>query len=73
MTINKQTPKGTRIELPVHYDLWMRGARFGEVRGYRQSKPGVSAYLMVKMDHPGVKRMVKLWALDWAYAKELDQ
>jgi hypothetical protein len=60
---------GKRIEIPVHYDLWMRGARFGEVTGYRNGRNGQSAYLLVKIDHPQVKRRLKLWALDWNYAK----
>lgn len=71
--IDRNTPKGTRIEIPVHYDMWMRGARFGEIRGYRQSKPGISAYLLVKMDHPQIRRCLKLWAIDWAYAREIGQ
>lgn len=27
---------GKRIEIPVHYDMWMRGARFGQVTAIRQ-------------------------------------
>ena len=62
---------GKRIEIPVHYDLWMRGARFGTVTKAGPSKPGQSAYVYVKMDHPQVKRRLKLWALDWDYCKVL--
>lgn len=69
MAIDRNTPKGTRIEIPVHYDMWMRGARQGEVRGYRNGKDGRSAYLMVRMDRPQVRRCVKLWRGDWEYAK----
>lgn len=60
---------GQRIEIPVHYDLWARGARFGVVTGFRNGKPGQSSYVLVKMDHPQVKRRLKLWRLDWDYAK----
>lgn len=63
---------GKRIEIPVHYDLWMRGARFGTVTGFRNGAPGKSAYVLVRMDHPQVKRSLKVWALDWAYVRELD-
>jgi hypothetical protein len=61
---------GTRIEIPVHYDLWMRGARFGVITAFRAGKPGLSDCYLVKMDHPEVKRRLKLWRLDWDYAKE---
>ena len=60
---------GERIEIPVHYDLWMQGARFGTVKGYRGGKPGRSDYALVEMDHPQVRHQLKLWALDWEYAK----
>lgn len=60
---------GKRVEIPVHYDLWMRGARFGVVTAYRNGKPGQSDYLLVKLDHPQVRRRLKLWRLDWDYAK----
>ncbi len=63
---------GKRVEIPVHYDLWMRGARFGTITGRRKGKPGLSACLLVKMDHPQVRRSVKLWSLDVDYAKVLD-
>jgi len=61
-----------RIEIPVHYDLWARGAKTGTVTGYRESKtPGQSDYLTVRMDHPQVKGLLKLWRIDWAYIKLL--
>jgi hypothetical protein len=60
---------GKRIQIPVHYDLWMQGARYGTVTGFRHSKtPGTSDYVLVKMDHPQVKRRLKLWRMDWDYA-----
>ncbi len=63
---------GKRIEIPVHYDLWMRGARFGPVTAFRHGRPGQSDYLLVKMDHSGVKRRFKLWRGDWGYARIID-
>ena len=63
---------GRRIEIPVHYDAWMRGARFGVVTAYRRGAPGYSDYVTVKMAHPQIKRRLKLWRLDWDYAKILD-
>lgn len=61
---------GKRVEIPVHYDTWMRGARFGKVVGRRRSKlPGHSDCLLVRMDHPGIKRCVKVWSIDCEYLK----
>lgn len=62
---------GQRIEIPVHYDAWMRGARFGVVRAFRWGKPGQSAYYLIRMDHPQMKNCIKLWSVDWSYAKAL--
>lgn len=60
---------GTRIEIPVHYDLWMQGATHGTITAFRHGKPGQSDYYLVKMDHPEVKKHLKLWRLDWDYVK----
>jgi len=62
---------GKRVEIPVHYDLWMRGARFGKVTSHRHGKGGQSAFVFVKMDHPHIRRPLKVWALDWDYMKIL--
>jgi hypothetical protein len=63
---------GKRVEIPVHYDLWMRGAKYGKVTGFQRSNvPGISDALTVKMDHPQVKRTIKVWALDWDYMRIL--
>lgn len=58
---------GKRIEIPVHYDMWMRGARFGTVT--RVGKDG--AFVYVRMEHAQVKRSLKLWRIDYDYAKIL--
>lgn len=64
---------GKRVEIPVHYDLWMRGARYGTVTAFRHGKPGTSDYLLIRMDNPNARRRVcvKLWRIDWEYAKFL--
>jgi hypothetical protein len=64
---------GKRVEIPVHYDLWMQGARTGLVTAFRWHKEGQSSYILVKMDHPSVKKRLKVWAHDWDYMKVLDQ
>ena len=48
----------SRVELSPGYDLWMRGARFGVVRSIRD---GIAK---VKMDHPQVKRLVRIPVAD---------
>ena len=60
---------GKRVEIPVHYDMWMRGARFGTVTRYYRGKPGQSDFLYVRMDHPQVRRSLKLWRPDWPFAR----
>jgi hypothetical protein len=64
-------PIGQRIEIPVHYDMWMRGARFGEITAFRHGKPGQSDHYLIKMDHPQIRRRLKLWRGDWEFAKVL--
>lgn len=61
---------GQRIEIPVHYDLWMQGARTGVITSVRNGHVGTSYYL-VKMDPPQVKRRLKLWRPDWDYTKAI--
>lgn len=60
---------GKRVEIPAHSDLWMRGARFGEVTTWRNGGGGRSAYACVKIDHPQVSRRFKLWRGDIPFAK----
>jgi hypothetical protein len=63
---------GHRIEIPVYYAAWMRGARTGLVTTFRRGQRGLSAYVLVKLDHPQVKQPLKLWYEDWSFAKVLD-
>lgn len=58
---------GRRIEIPVHYDKWMQGARTGTVSSV--GKDG--AYINVKMDNLYVKRRVKVWRIDFDYIRVL--
>jgi hypothetical protein len=48
------TDIGKRIELSPHMDLWMRGARYGTV------KKESNDVLTIKMDHPGVKKLIRV-------------
>lgn len=54
---------GKRVEIAPHYDLWMRGARFGVVARVNNR----SDRLAVRMDHPAVKRLAKVHAGDVTY------
>lgn len=60
---------GARIEIPVHYDLWMRGARYGTVVGLAWERNGAGEKIVkairVKMDHPQVKRLARVWRIDF--------
>lgn len=58
---------GKRVEIPVHYDLWMRGARTGVVTSVTKD----ATYIRVRMDHPGIKRLVKIAGMDVDYIKVL--
>lgn len=69
MTTDHKPLIGRRVEIPVHFDLWMRGARFGVVTGFRHGKPGYSDVLLVKMDHPQVKRCARIPRMDWDYCR----
>ena len=60
---------GKRVEIPVHYDMWMRGARYGTVTMYRRGRVNQSDYVYVKLDHPQAKRSLKIWHHDWEYMK----
>lgn len=62
---------GKRVEIPVHYDMWMRGARTGIVTSAQQGKNGYSAFVRVKLDNNHTKKLLKVWRLDWEYMKVL--
>jgi hypothetical protein len=59
---------GKRVEIAPHYDLWMRGARFGTVaRVYPGDSVSSRERLGVRMDHPQVKRLTTIFADDVTY------
>lgn len=60
-------PLGAKhIEIPVHFDLWMQGARTGWVHSIR--KDGI---WLVRMDNPRVKKLVWIGVEDQPYCKVL--
>lgn len=52
---------GDRVELHPACDLWMRGARYGEVVRYDGQCGGEPAF-KVRMDHQQVRRLVRIKA-----------
>lgn len=54
------------IEIPVHFDLWMQGARTGWIHDV--AKDGT---WLVRMHHSQVKRLVKIGPEDQPYCKVL--
>mgnify|MGYP003512559786 CR=1 FL=1 len=58
---------GKRIEIPVHYNMWMHGARTGKVSSVGPD----GKFVRVHMDHPQVKRRVHVWRIDFDYIKRL--
>jgi hypothetical protein len=59
--------KGMKIEVPRHYSMWIMGYRFGTLTQFRRGKNGCSDFWYVKIDHPLIRRRLKLWRLDWPY------
>ncbi len=57
-------PWKTEIEIPVHFDLWMRGATTGYIRSVR--KDGT---WMVRMDNKRVRRLVPISPADQSFCK----
>jgi hypothetical protein len=56
---------GKRVEIPVHYDMWMRGARYGRVT--RWDSKGV----WVRLDHKQAKRSQRVWNIDLTHLKTI--
>ena len=52
-----------RVEIAPHYDLWMRGARYGTVLREYRGKSGRNI-VVVKMDHPQVRKPIRIFADD---------
>ena len=60
---------GNRVEIPVHYDLWMRGARYGTVTKICKDDLGGGVCAAVKMDNQKIKRLVYIPRHDWESVK----
>lgn len=54
------------VEIGPHHDLWMRGARTGIVQRVIRGKDG-REILVLKMDHPQVRKPVRVYADDVTY------
>lgn len=65
--LQAQSLLGKRVEIPVHYDAWMRGARFGRVTGIGRN----GAFMYVTMEHPQIRQRVKVWRMDYDYVRVL--
>jgi hypothetical protein len=60
-------PAGNRVEIGPHYDLWMRGARYGLVKRWRNiptPNGEIRLQWQLLMDHPQVRGLVTVWADD---------
>lgn len=67
MAKRKVAPLGaTHIEIPVHFDLWMQGARTGWI-----SDTLADGTWLVRMDNPRVKKLVRIGKDDQHYCKVL--
>lgn len=55
-----------RVEIPVHFDLWMLGARTGLL--HSTTKDGT---WLIRMDHPSVRRLVRVSPADQPFCKVL--
>lgn len=49
---------GSRVELHPACDLWMRGARFGNVHSIKEDNGTTVA--LVRMDHPQVRKLQRI-------------
>lgn len=54
--------KPYRVEIHPAFDLWMRGARFGEVQKEYLNSAG-ELMVAIRMDHPQVRKLFRC-ALD---------
>lgn len=67
-TAKKRGPRvasvGDRVELSPRCDLWMRGAKFGEIQGINRD----NGYAVIRIDHPQVKQLVAIRLYDLRFA-----
>lgn len=71
----KHPSVGKRVQIPAYTDLWMRGARFGEIKRvveggkYLDPKdPRGRTIFVVAMEHPQVRRPARVIADDCTFA-----
>lgn len=75
MTQNGKDLIGKRVEIPVHFDWWARGARYGTVKAFRYANhdKGVhSDCLLVRLDALPNGKCVRVYRLDWPYMLVVD-
>lgn len=63
---------GKRVEIPVHYNAWARGARFGRVTRYGRPPGASSNCVWIKLDHPAYRTRLKVWVIDFAFCKVVE-
>ena len=73
-TTSKHPSVGRRVQIPAYTDMWMRGARFGTIKRVTEggdfidpNDPRGRTIFHVQMDHPQIKRPVKVIADDCAF------
>jgi hypothetical protein len=62
---------GRRVEIPVHFDLWMRGARFGRISAVTSVPPRGTddRAVYVRMDNKRVRKLVRVPAVAFEYMR----
>ena len=53
--MSKSLRINARVEIAPHYDLWMQGAKYGQIKDFDGE-----GNAWVKMDHPAVRKLVKI-------------
>ena len=78
MTRKQHALVGRRVQIPAYTELWMQGARFGTITRVTLGKgsyldpkdPRGADIFTVRMDHPQVKRLVRVIADDCTLTEE---
>jgi hypothetical protein len=59
---------GKRIEIPVHYDMWMRGARYGKVTSIAAD----GSHILVQLDAlPSTHKRLRVHRIDFDYCRTI--
>lgn len=56
-------PIGSRVQISPSFDLWVRGARYGTIKGAELDKHG-REIVIVRMDHPQVRKLQRFFPVD---------